>query len=104
MTPTFDADKFALAVRVRRGGKSLRAAARESGVSASTLSRIERGSPPDVDSLYALAAWLSVPLSLFSFQQPATKRTLDQRIAENEAGLTSYRNGLDMNTPSPRRA
>ena len=42
---------------------SLRAVARETGVSASTLSRIENGSGvPDADTLARLARWLDIPL------------------------------------------
>jgi transcriptional regulator with XRE-family HTH domain len=42
---------------------SLRAVARETQVSASTLSRIENGSGvPDADTLARLARWLNIPL------------------------------------------
>src|SRR5687767_7036167 len=42
---------------------SLRAVARETDVSASTLSRIENGSGvPDADTLARLARWLEIPL------------------------------------------
>ncbi|HZS08660.1 MAG TPA: helix-turn-helix domain-containing protein [Blastocatellia bacterium] len=42
---------------------SLRAVAQVTGVSASTLSRIENGSvQPDADNLARLAAWLNIPM------------------------------------------
>lgn len=53
------------AVRRRREeqGLSLRDAADETGVSASTLSRIENGTgKPDADNIARLAAWLDMPI------------------------------------------
>jgi transcriptional regulator with XRE-family HTH domain len=53
------------AVRRKREqlGLSLRAAAKKTGVSASTLSRIENGTgKPDADHIARLSAWLNVPL------------------------------------------
>ncbi len=53
------------AVRRRREqqGLSLRDVAEETGVSASTLSRIENGrGKPDADNIARLAAWLDMPI------------------------------------------
>jgi len=53
------------AVRRRREqqGMSLRDVADETGVSASTLSRIENGTgKPDADNIARLAAWLDMPI------------------------------------------
>src|SRR5437660_5806661 len=53
------------AVRRRREqqGMSLRDVAEETGVSASTLSRIENGTgKPDADNIARLAAWLDMPI------------------------------------------
>lgn len=53
------------AVRRRREeqGLSLRDLAEETGVSASTLSRIENGTgKPDADNIARLAAWLEMPI------------------------------------------
>ena len=50
----------------------LRAAAQESGVSASTLSRLERGvasSLPDADTLAKLADWLNVSIGFLLSEQ-----------------------------------
>lgn len=47
--------------RRRETGESLRAIAPQLGVSASTLSRIERGTvEPDTDTLFQICAWLGV--------------------------------------------
>ena len=53
------------AIRRRREqqGLSLRDVADETGVSASTLSRIENGTgKPDADNIARLAAWLNMPI------------------------------------------
>jgi Helix-turn-helix. len=53
------------AVRRRRDqeGLSLRDAAQETGVSASTLSRIENGAgKPDADNIARLTTWLDMPI------------------------------------------
>ena len=53
------------AIRRRREqhGLSLRDVADETGVSASTLSRIENGTgKPDADNIARLAAWLDMPI------------------------------------------
>ncbi len=50
----------------RERGYGLRAAAEESGLSPSTLSRLERGvssSLPDADTLTKLAAWLNISVA-----------------------------------------
>ena len=49
----------------REGNKSLRQAALDSGVSPSTLSRLERGtmsSVPDTETLSKLTSWLSISI------------------------------------------
>lgn len=51
--------------KLRESGLGLRAAAQECGLSASTLSRLQRGvssSLPDANTLSKLAAWLDVPI------------------------------------------
>lgn len=45
----------------RRAGLRWRDIARESGVSASTLTRIGQGKRPDVDGLFRLMVWLGTP-------------------------------------------
>lgn len=44
---------------------SLREAAKEAGVSASTLSRIANGELPDIESFAALVRWLDVDVNQF---------------------------------------
>ncbi|MEQ8560393.1 MAG: helix-turn-helix transcriptional regulator [Cyclobacteriaceae bacterium] len=53
-------------VKTRRGAKGLRDTAKEIGeISASTLSRIEQGKVPDVDTFMKLCDWLQVSADTF---------------------------------------
>ncbi|MEM7522675.1 MAG: helix-turn-helix transcriptional regulator [Pseudomonadota bacterium] len=55
----FDRDRFAFALDVVRGerGLSWRQVADQSGVSASTLTRIQQDKSPDMDTFAALCGW-----------------------------------------------
>ena len=55
----------------KRDGLSLRDVAEKTGISASTLSRLERGSTPDFDVVDRLADWLKVSISAGA---PATRQ------------------------------
>lgn len=50
----------------RRGKMGVRAAAREIGISPSTLSRIENGHVPDVGTLEKVCSWLGEETSRFT--------------------------------------
>ena len=68
MTNTcLDIERLAALVRNKRGTRGLREASAEIGnVSPSTLSRVENGSMPDMETFIALCDWLQVrPGDLF---------------------------------------
>lgn len=66
MSIQLDTEKLARMVKSKRGDTGLRMAAQEIGdVSASTLSRIEQGSIPDVNTFLLLCNWLGVPTDTF---------------------------------------
>lgn len=56
---SFDSDGFYVALDLERTARKLtwKEVASESGVSASTLTRMKQGKRPDVDSLAALSTW-----------------------------------------------
>lgn len=61
MPAEVDATRLASLVRAKRGRLGLRAAAAEIGdVSASTLSRVEQGNVPDLDTFLRICEWLGV--------------------------------------------
>lgn len=60
-------DKLAAMVRAKRGRRGLREMAKEIGnVSASTLSRVEQGKIPDLETFFELCSWLSVSPEVFT--------------------------------------
>ncbi len=54
-------------IKSKRGAQGLRETAKEIGnVSASTLSRVEQGKVPDVDTFFKLCKWLNVSSDSFT--------------------------------------
>lgn len=77
MKSLVDTVELGRAIRRKRedAGLSLRDVADETGVSASTLSRIENGTgKPDADNIARLTAWLNVPM----------ERIMGGRLAEGD--------------------
>jgi len=61
MATLLNTDKLSLMLKSKRGDKGLRTVAQEiGGISASTLSRIEQGNLPDVDTFIRICKWLEV--------------------------------------------
>jgi transcriptional regulator with XRE-family HTH domain len=50
--------RLAKRIQVRRAGKGIRAAAQEVGVSPATLSRVENGKVPDLETFSKICIWL----------------------------------------------
>jgi transcriptional regulator with XRE-family HTH domain len=66
METTLNTELLAGMLKSKRGDKGLRSLAEEIGnVSAATLSRIEQGKLPDVDTFIKLCKWLNVPSDSF---------------------------------------
>ena len=54
---------------------SMRDVAAETGLSASTLTRLTQGQKPDADGLITLLAWLDADAATFAVPRPAEART-----------------------------
>ena len=65
MSSSLDIKKFSEMIKQKRGNVGLRTLAKEIGVSASTLSRIELGNLPDIDTYLKLCSWLEVSTEYF---------------------------------------
>lgn len=66
METTLNSELLAGMLKSKRGGKGLRTTAEEiGGVSAPTLSRIEQGKLPDVDTFIKICRWLETPTDTF---------------------------------------
>jgi len=64
-------------------GKSMRALARDSGLSTNALSMIERGlSSPSVSTLYKISGGLQVPITAFFREEPAQKDIVSCKLSE----------------------
>jgi transcriptional regulator with XRE-family HTH domain len=82
--PNIDTQKLSEMIRSKRGEKGLREIAKEIGdVSSSTLSRIEQGNLPDIDTYVRLCKWLEVPTDFFT--ENATDTTERKIVAHLRA-------------------
>jgi len=61
-----DTGKLSSMIKSKRGNKGMRDVSKEIGVSAPTLSRIEQGKVPDVDTFIKLCEWLGVTADTFT--------------------------------------
>jgi len=82
----FDVESFYAALDSQRQSKKLtwKQVAEQSGISASTLTRMAQGRRPDVDSLAALLAWSGLKAELF------VQGSADQTESEPLAKITAY--------------
>ena len=79
MNTYLDVEKLASLVKKKRGSRGLRDTSKEIGsVSPSTLSRVEGGKMPDMETFTALCDWLQVPPSeLFKTAEDKSLETPD---------------------------
>lgn len=66
MASKIDSEKLSSMIKSKRGKQGLRATGLEIGVSAPTLSRIEQGNLPDIDTYVKICEWLNVPTDFFT--------------------------------------
>lgn len=78
-----DSQKFAAVVKTKRAGRGLRIVADEiGGVSASTLSRVEQGNVPDLETFMRICHWLGVSADVFCPQKAEGKSADSPETAE----------------------
>lgn len=66
MSTSLDTLRLSEMIKSKRGSKGLRTLSSEIGVSASTLSRVEQGNLPDIDTYLRLCEWLGVSSDYFT--------------------------------------
>jgi len=66
MATSIDSSKLSHMIKSKRGKEGLRAAAKDIGISAPTLSRIEQGNLPDIDTYVKICEWLKVSSDYFT--------------------------------------
>lgn len=91
MNTTVDTAKFSEMIKSKRGSVGLRSLASSIGVSPSTLSRVEQGNLPDIDTYVRLCTWLEVSTDYFI-------RTKKEELAGHEGVIAHLR--ADRTLPS----
>ena len=75
MATLLNTEKLSAMLKSKRGNKGLRAVAQEiGGVSASTLSRIEKGNLPDVDTFIRICKWIELSPQEFTNDENSSYR------------------------------
>lgn len=76
-------------VREERGGRGIRNVASEIGISSATLSRIENGKVPDLDTFTKICKWLEIdPSEVLGCKENARKKENARRSeGQSEQGL-----------------
>lgn len=86
-------------LRKKRGGTGIREAARVIGLSPATLSRVERGNLPDLDSFAKICQWLQIdPAEVLGIE---IKRTPSKLAPDDIVATAHFRADK---TPSPKLA
>lgn len=80
MSASLDTQKFSEMIKSKRGKTGLRQLASEIGISASTLSRVEQGNLPDIDTYIKLCEWLEVSTEYFT-SNPTIQSTQNNIVA-----------------------
>ncbi len=88
MNTSLDTQRFSDMIKSKRGNKGLRVLASEIGISASTLSRIEQGNLPDIDTYLKLCEWLEVSTDYFTKSNPNIENVQNGVIAHLRADKT----------------
>jgi transcriptional regulator with XRE-family HTH domain len=93
---SINTDALSEMIRSKRGSRGLREVAKDIGdVSVSTLSRVENGNLPDIDTYVKICHWLDVSIDFFALKKEESSsmkqivvanlradKTLPQEIAE----------------------
>jgi transcriptional regulator with XRE-family HTH domain len=76
-------------IKSKRGDRGLRETAKEIGdVSVSTLSRVENGNLPDIDTYMKLCKWLDVSVDFFATQTQSSESKKNVVVANLRADKT----------------
>ena len=76
-------------IKSKRGDRGLRETAKEIGdISVSTLSRVENGNLPDIDTYIKLCKWLDVSIDFFTTDTPSSDSKKNVVVANLRADKT----------------
>jgi transcriptional regulator with XRE-family HTH domain len=83
--------ELAARVRARRSGKGIREAASEVGVSPATLSRVENGGIPDLETFGRVCRWLGEDPAIYLGMPAATASPMQTARVHFKKGVTVKR-------------
>lgn len=90
MSSTLNTELFAGMLKNKRAGKGLRTIAEEiGGVSYATLSRVEQGKIPDVNTFIRICKWMDVPSDTFIEGERRKKK--DKPVSIKESVISHLR-------------
>lgn len=97
MKSTLNSDLLSSMIKSKRGKKGLRDTAEEIGnISAATLSRIEQGNLPDVETFIRICKWLNVSTDEFI----SGKKTISEGLSEKEFLIYQLRSSQELDPDS----
>lgn len=79
MTTELDIDLLASRIKTKRGSQGLRSTASNIEISAATLSRIEQGKVPDVDTFIKICKWLGESTDTFTQVKPRKGKSFNKQ-------------------------
>jgi transcriptional regulator with XRE-family HTH domain len=79
--PPIALENLGEAVKAKRGSEGIRAAASEIGISPATLSRIENGHLPDLETFRRICTWLEAdPAAILGFPTPGENSSVPTEV------------------------
>ena len=92
MSKELNTSLLATMIRKKRGSMGLRDAAKEIGsLSATTLSRVEQGKVPDVDSFLKICRWLEMAPEKFATEPVRTSKKAVTVMSHQDVIVTNLR-------------
>lgn len=79
MQSTLNTELLSSTIKSKRGKKGLRDTALEIDISSATLSRVELGNLPDVETFIKICKWLGVSTDTFVTGKKSTKTDLSEK-------------------------
>lgn len=79
MQSTLNTELLSSAIKSKRGKKGLRDTAAEIDISSATLSRVELGNLPDVETFIKICKWLGVSTDTFVIDKKTIKGDLSEK-------------------------
>ncbi len=93
MQSTLNTELLSSKIKSKRGKKGLRDTAAEIGnISAATLSRVEQGNLPDVETFIRLCKWLKVSTDTFV----GGKKTINSELSEKDKLVYQLRSSQEL--------